>query len=103
MTQGEAHIKEKRCPAGVCKALLSYVIDRDKCRGCTLCARTCPAGAIVGSVKNPHVIDLNKCIKCQSEKMLKNLKEIAEFEGYMDGAKEEFAALETKLTHNLDH
>ena len=60
----EAHIKEKRCPAGVCKALLSYVIDRDKCRGCTLCARTCPAGAIVGSVKNPHVIDLNKCIKC---------------------------------------
>ena len=60
----EAHIKERRCPAGVCKALLSYVIDRDKCRGCTLCARTCPAGAIVGSVKNPHVIDLNKCIKC---------------------------------------
>ncbi len=60
----EAHIKEKRCPAGVCKALLSYNIDRDKCRGCTLCARTCPAGAIVGSVKNPHVIDQNKCIKC---------------------------------------
>lgn len=60
----EAHINEKRCPAGVCKALLSYVIDRDKCRGCTLCARTCPAGAIVGSVKNPHVIDLTKCIKC---------------------------------------
>ena len=60
----EAHIKEKRCPAGVCKALLSYNIDRDKCRGCTLCARTCPAGAIIGSVKNPHVIDQNKCIKC---------------------------------------
>ena len=60
----EAHIKEKRCPAGVCKALLSYNIDRDKCRGCTLCARTCPAGAIIGSVKNPHVIDKNKCIKC---------------------------------------
>lgn len=60
----EAHIKEKRCPAGVCKALLSYNIDRDRCRGCTLCARTCPAGAIVGSVKNPHVIDQNKCIKC---------------------------------------
>ncbi len=60
----EAHIKEKRCPAGVCKALLSYVIDRDKCRGCTLCARTCPAGAIIGSVKNPHVIDPDKCVKC---------------------------------------
>ena len=60
----EAHIKEKRCPAGVCKALLSYNIDRDKCRGCTLCARTCPAGAIMGSVKNPHVIDQTKCIKC---------------------------------------
>lgn len=60
----EAHIKEKRCPAGVCKALLSYNIDRDKCRGCTLCARTCPVGAIMGSVKNPHVIDQTKCIKC---------------------------------------
>ena len=59
----EAHIKEKRCPAGVCKALLSFNIDRDKCRGCTLCARNCPAGAIVGSVKTPHVIDQNKCIK----------------------------------------
>ena len=60
----EAHIKEKRCPAGVCKALLSYVIDRDKCRGCTLCARTCPAGAIIGTVKNPLVIDPDKCVKC---------------------------------------
>jgi len=60
----EAHIKEKRCPAGVCKSLLSYVIDRDKCRGCTLCARNCPAGAIIGSVKNPHIIDAEKCVKC---------------------------------------
>ena len=60
----EAHIKEKRCPAGVCNALLSYVIDRDKCRGCTLCAKTCPAGAIIGTVKNPHIIDTDKCIKC---------------------------------------
>ena len=60
----EAHIKEKRCPAGVCKALLSYNIDRDKCRGCTLCARTCPNNAIIGSVRNPHVIDTDKCIKC---------------------------------------
>ena len=60
----EAHIKEKRCPAGVCKALLSYHIDPDKCRGCTLCARTCPNNAIIGSVRNPHVIDTDKCIKC---------------------------------------
>ncbi len=60
----EAHIKEKRCPAGVCKSLLSYVIDRDKCLGCTLCARNCPAGAIIGSVKNPHIIDAEKCVKC---------------------------------------
>ncbi len=60
----EAHINEKRCPAGVCKALLSFHIDRDKCKGCTLCARNCPADAIVGSVKNPHFIDTDKCIKC---------------------------------------
>ncbi len=60
----EAHIKEKRCPAGVCKALLSYHIDAEKCRGCTLCARNCPANAITGTVRNPHVIDTDKCIKC---------------------------------------
>ncbi len=60
----EAHIVDKKCPAGVCKSLLSYVIDPDKCRGCTLCARNCPAGAIEGSVKNPHVINTEKCIKC---------------------------------------
>ena len=59
-----AHVTEKKCIAGVCKALLSYVIDPDKCKGCTLCARQCPAKAITGTVKQPHVIDQEKCIKC---------------------------------------
>ncbi len=59
-----AHIVDKRCPAGVCKALLSYTIDPEKCRGCTLCARQCPAEAISGTVKQPHVIDQEKCLKC---------------------------------------
>ena len=59
-----AHVTEKRCPAGVCKHLLSYSIDADKCRGCTACARACPAGAISGSVKQPHKIDNSKCLKC---------------------------------------
>ncbi|MBQ5758280.1 MAG: NADH-quinone oxidoreductase subunit NuoF [Clostridiales bacterium] len=60
----EAHVVEKRCPAGVCKKLLSYEIIADKCRGCTACARKCPVGAISGSVKQPHVIDKSKCVKC---------------------------------------
>ena len=59
-----AHIKDKKCPAGVCKNLLQYEIIADKCKGCTLCARNCPANAITGTVKNPHVIDTTKCIKC---------------------------------------
>ena len=59
-----AHVTEKRCPAGVCKHLLSYSILEDKCRGCTACARICPAGAISGSVKQPHKIDTSKCLKC---------------------------------------
>ncbi len=59
-----AHIVDKKCPAGVCKKLLSYEIDPDKCRGCTLCARNCPAGAISGKVKEAHVINKEKCVKC---------------------------------------
>ena len=59
-----AHVTEKRCPAGACKALTNYYIEPDKCKGCTLCARNCPVNAISGTVKQPHVIDTNKCIKC---------------------------------------
>ncbi len=59
-----AHIKDKKCPAGVCKSLLQYKIDPEKCKGCTACARKCPVGAISGTVKNPHTIDTAKCIKC---------------------------------------
>ena len=59
-----AHVTEKRCPAGACKALTNYVIDAEKCKGCTLCARNCPVGAISGAVRQPHVIDTQKCIKC---------------------------------------
>ena len=58
------HIESKKCTAGVCKALLRYEIIPEKCKGCTLCARNCPASAITGIVRQPHVIDTNKCIKC---------------------------------------
>ena len=59
----EAHIRDKKCPAHHCKALLQYQIT-DKCRGCTACARVCPAGAISGEIKQQHVIDQDKCLKC---------------------------------------
>ncbi|MBR1833233.1 MAG: 4Fe-4S binding protein, partial [Ruminiclostridium sp.] len=59
-----AHIRDKKCPAGVCKDLLSYKIIADKCKGCTKCARNCPVNAITGKVKEAHVIDQSKCIKC---------------------------------------
>ena len=60
----EAHIKEKRCPAGVCKKLLNYTIIEDKCKGCGICAKKCPASCITGEKKKPHSIDITACIKC---------------------------------------
>ena len=60
----ESHIKDKKCPAGECTALVTYKIDKNKCVGCTLCARNCPVSAISGTVKKPHEIDSLKCIKC---------------------------------------
>ncbi len=59
-----SHVKDKKCPAGVCTDLLSYTIIPEKCKGCTACARVCPVGAISGAVKEAHVIDTAKCIKC---------------------------------------
>ncbi len=60
----EVHIREKKCPAGVCKELIEYGIDPEKCNGCTLCARKCPTDAISGEQKQVHTIDTSKCIKC---------------------------------------
>ena len=59
-----AHVVEKRCPAGVCKALLQYVILPEKCVGCTLCAKVCPVECISGKPKEVYVIDQTRCIKC---------------------------------------
>ena len=60
----EAHIRERRCPAGVCKELITFSIDAGKCTGCRVCARECPQQAISGEKKEPHIIDHEKCIKC---------------------------------------
>jgi len=60
----KSHIEKKSCPAGVCTALIEYSVDKDKCTGCTLCARECPQDAVSGEKKKPHVIDKDKCIKC---------------------------------------
>ena len=60
----EAHIKEKRCPAGECKSMTKVVIDKEKCRGCSLCAKNCPVEAIHGEIKSPFEVDTEKCVKC---------------------------------------
>ncbi|MBE7028186.1 MAG: NADH-quinone oxidoreductase subunit NuoF [Ruminococcaceae bacterium] len=60
----EAHVRDKVCPAGVCKDLLKYTIDEDKCIGCSICAKNCPVGAITGEIKHPFTINTDKCIKC---------------------------------------
>ena len=60
----DAHINDRRCPAGVCRALIHYRIDAEKCTGCTLCSKKCPEQAIHGQRKEPHAINEEQCIKC---------------------------------------
>jgi dissimilatory sulfite reductase (desulfoviridin) alpha/beta subunit len=62
----EAHVIEKRCPAGVCKALIQYTILKEKCTGCGACKALCPSQAIQGEPKKTHIIDLAKCVKCNT-------------------------------------
>jgi ferredoxin len=59
-----AHIKDKKCPAGVCKALITFSIDKNCCTGCGACVKVCPTNAVEGEKKQPHKIAINKCIKC---------------------------------------
>jgi NADP-reducing hydrogenase subunit HndC len=61
-----AHIQDKRCPAGVCKELIAYRIDPEKCKGCQICARNCPVEAITGEKAKAHTIDQSKCTKCNT-------------------------------------
>ena len=60
----EAHIRDKRCPAGACARLKRFVIDPEKCKGCSKCARNCPVNAISGEIRKPFTIDTTKCVKC---------------------------------------
>ena len=60
----DAHVHEKRCPAGVCKPLITFTVDPEKCNGCMLCAHNCPQKSIHGEKKKPHVIEQTSCIKC---------------------------------------
>ena len=60
----EAHVRDKKCPAGVCISMLRYVVDDEICKRCGICAKNCPVGAISGALKQPHKIDVDKCIRC---------------------------------------
>ena len=60
----EAHIKDKKCPAGVCSELVTFEVDEDLCKGCGLCMRDCPTEAVIGEKKQPHRIDAELCVKC---------------------------------------